>query len=71
LKISKIFIIKRKKLILLHKFPFWQEVKKQIHLKKDADRMLKTIDEKFSGFLFVVILPFLLFFMALNLPMSV
>ncbi|WP_312341063.1 hypothetical protein [Chryseobacterium binzhouense] len=26
--------------------------------------MLKTIDEKFSGFLFVVILPFLLFFMS-------
>ncbi len=48
----------------MHKFPFWQEVKKQIHLKKDADRMLKTIDEKFSGFLFVVILPFLLFFMS-------
>ncbi len=48
----------------MHKFPFWQEIKKQIHLKKDADRMLKTIDEKFSGFLFVVILPFLLFFMS-------
>ncbi len=34
LKTNKIFILKQKKLILLQKFPFRQENKSKIHLKK-------------------------------------
>jgi len=37
---------------------------KKLSLKAQLFCMLKTFDEKFSGFLFVVILPFLLFFMS-------
>jgi len=64
LKTNKIFILKQKNSYFCKSSLFRQENQSKIHLKKDADRMLKTIDEKVSGFLFVVVLPFLLLFMS-------